>query len=225
MIVVARTAVTAFVLLITQSMEAQQSNPPGDGPPQPIPWVQPWRESTVAIGEVKDAEVSKPDGKTEKKKVFVPVGTGVLMLTGPDNAPTGAFLVTAKHVFSDPTKKWTPTSVRVRFSWLDSRPVDEYLGVELKLENGDSKLWIAHQDAAVDLACIPVRFSSKDLERPKGTAISYSSIATDEDFFEGAAVAVLGYPGAVGPTYWTKAILRYGIVSWVSPSILRTALS
>ena len=57
-------------------------------------WLTPWRESTVALGKIDAAEVKKPDGTTEKKDVFVVVGTGVLLGRADDPTKT-PWLVTA----------------------------------------------------------------------------------------------------------------------------------
>ncbi|MEN3368401.1 MAG: hypothetical protein V7609_544 [Verrucomicrobiota bacterium] len=213
-----RCVLTLAALLFAEfSLLDAQPTPTVSPPPapEPQPWLQPWREATVALGTIKEAEVAT-QGKTEKKKIFVPVGTGVIMFGG-QSAAEIPFLVTAKHVFEDSSKNWNPVSLQVRFSWFESRPVDDYLGVEVKLETPKSRVWIAHPNAAVDLACVPVSFSPSQLGR-KGVAIGTQDFATEQDFFEGAAVAVLGYPGAVGSAYWTKAVLRNGIIAWMAPT-------
>jgi len=37
------------------------------------------------------------------------------------------------------------------------------------------------------------------------------------ELFEGADVLVIGYPGAVGPQFWTRAVVRSGVVAWIDP--------
>jgi hypothetical protein len=55
-----------------------------------------WRRSTVAIGEVLDGR-------------FVTIGSGLLITVDGKTA----CILTAKHVFLDQSKGWTPTSIRI----------------------------------------------------------------------------------------------------------------
>ena len=58
--------------------------------------------------------------------------------------------------------------------------------------------------------------SKQEAHKDNISPIRITDIAKDEEIFEGASILVFGYPGAVGPAYWTRAIVRSGIISWVS---------
>ena len=180
-------------------------------------WIDYWRNATVAIGRIQEAEVKQSDGKILKKKIFVIVGTGVI-LGFPEDASKTPWLVTAKHVFFDPSKKWEPDNLQIRFSWFDERAVDEYLGIRIDLKKDGKKLWVAHPTNNVDLACVPLVVSKEEAGRDEAPGVPIENFATAVDIFEGAPVIVLGYPGAVGPSFWSRAIARQGIISWVSPN-------
>ncbi len=177
-----------------------------------------WQKSTVSLGVIELITDVSPEGKEIKKPIYKAIGTGILFYVKVNNEviPT---LVTAKHVFEDSLRKWKPAELQLRFSWFDDKPVDEYFGFRLPLIEGGKKNWFAHDNPEVDLAAMPLLI-------PKGVDIGiesikvqpYSQIATQDDLYEGANVFVLGYPGAIGSEYWTKALVRQGIISWVSRS-------
>ncbi|MBN2175434.1 MAG: trypsin-like peptidase domain-containing protein, partial [Bacteroidales bacterium] len=50
----------------------------------------------------------------------------------------------------------------------------------------------------------------------KVNILRYDTFADSLEYYPGQKVYVFGFPGAVGPEYWTKSILREGIVSWVN---------
>lgn len=127
------------------------------------------------------------------------------------------FLVTARHVFYDPLKNWDPESVQIRFNWFDQKPVDEYLGIKIKLKENNKHLWIGHQDNSVDLAALPLVISIKDAGRASVDPIPIQTYAEATDLYESASILAFGYPGAVGAAFWTKAVVRTGIVAWISP--------
>jgi hypothetical protein len=108
--------------------------------------------------------------------------------------------------------------LHIRFSWFDDKPVDEYLGIRIDLKRKRKHLWVAHPDPAVDLACLPLIITQDLAEREKAPTVTLEDFATAEEIYEGAPIVVLGYPGAVGPHFWTRAIVRQGIISWVSPT-------
>lgn len=180
-------------------------------------WIDAWRDATVAIGQIYRAEVKQPDGRIVKKKLFVVVGTGVIFgLRGKPNETR--WLVTAKHVFRDPAEHWEPDRLYLRFSWCDEQPVDEYFGVPVDLRKGSRQRWIAHPDKNVDLACLPLVLTREQTGMAMAPGVRLGDFASAEDIYESAPVVVLGYPGAVGPHFWSRAIVRQGIVSWVSPA-------
>lgn len=160
--------------------------------PQPN-WLQYWRDATVAIGKIEQAKVGLPNGKQVEKKVFVVLGTGVLF--GLPGATTGVpWLVTARHLFADPDQKWDPETVQIRFSWFEQQPVDEYVGITLKLKANGKPLWMSHSGRDVDLAAIPVLIDASQVGRKTVGSVPIENFATADDLFEGAAVLVFGYP-------------------------------
>jgi hypothetical protein len=186
------------------------------------PWLTPWREATVALG-VPEVELSEilANGTIEKKKAFGVKGTGVLMGLPDDIGKNPPWLVTAKHVFYkasvNPAETWDPSSLNVRFSWFDQRTLEEYRGIPIKLKDEKGqRLWYGHPSA--DLACIPLLVSTVDAGRDSLNGVSLELFAKPDDLLEGAPVVVLGYPGAVGSEFSSKALLRQGVVSWVSPT-------
>ncbi len=178
-------------------------------------WIEAVKNATVAIGTQRTASVKTEKGE-EEKTIFAVVGTGVIMVA-PDQKDGVPWLVTAKHVFYNPEKKWDPVSLKIRFNWFDPKPVDKYLGITIKLKENNKHLWLPHPDASVDLATLPLVISIKNAGRPSLPSIPIQTYATSTDLYAGASILVFGYPGAVGPAYWTKAVLRRGIVAWISP--------
>jgi hypothetical protein len=180
-------------------------------------WLDVWREATVSIGIADTANIEQPDGKMVKKKIFIVVGTGVLFYSPWDKTLT-PFLVTAKHIFLEPSSAWEPESLKIRFSWFDDKPVDKYFGITLKLKEKGKRIWFPHPNDSVDIACIPLIISPKEAGREKATVMPFGNFVSPEEIYDGAQIQVLGYPSAVGPNYWNKAILRQGIISWSSPT-------
>lgn len=161
-------------------------------------------------------EVINHGGQKIKKPYYRVVGTGVLFYVN-HLKETVPVLVTAKHVFEDTENEWNPSELRLRFSWFDDKPVDEYFGFRLVLFEEGKKNWFSHSNEEVDLAGIPLNIPANlDIGSVSIKVQAYSQIATDQEIFEGASIYVLGYPGAVGAEYWTKALVRHGIVSWFS---------
>lgn len=180
-------------------------------------WIDSWREATVALGKIEKVKLRDASGKEEEKQLFVVVGTGVIF--APPGQTSGVpWLVTAKHVFSNPAESWEPDSLQLRFAWFEQKPIDEYLGVPLKLQEAGMPIWISDNDPTVDLAAIKLTIPKNQAGRETAPAISPKDFVASADIFEGGRVAVFGYPGAVGPKYWTRALLRSGAIAWVDPS-------
>lgn len=199
-------SVVALSLLLlggTQEQPTPVAAPPTD-------WLQGWRDATVAIGRVREGK--RPDGTVIK--YFHVVGTGVLFGV-PGDAARRVWLVTAKHVFSNPKEKWEPEALRLRFAWFADRPVNEYFGVEIALRRDEQRLWYSHPDPGVDLACIPLAISKEDAGRPEVAGVGFADIAKSEELFQGAQIMVLGYPEAVGGDFWNDAVVRQGVVAWL----------
>jgi len=150
------------------------------------------------------------------KKVFSVIGTGVLVT--PDNGKS-AFLVTAKHVFDEPSQGWHPTELRVRFSSQENKSFSEELGSTLQLTDPKgANLWSALPDGS-DIAAIPAPSDFKGLMTD---AIGYQDFAESDDVYDGATVFVFGYPGDVSPLIGqnglVRAITRSGTIAWTDPT-------
>jgi len=197
------------IILLMGEISAIAQEPPDRS------WIAAVKDATVAIGTIRTARVQAPKGPADKD-IFAIVGTGVIMLP-PGQKEGPPWLVTAKHVLYNPAMKWDPDAIQIRFNWFDHKPVDEYLGITIRLKEKDRRLWIAHKDPAVDLAAIPLDISALEAGRATAGPVPVQLYASANDVFEGASVLVFGYPGAVGPTYWTKAVVRAGIVAWTDP--------
>ena len=77
-------------------------------------WIDRWRAATVAIGSIQDADIRSRTGRVSTRKFFAVVGTGVLFsLHGPRRQD--CWLVTARHVFLDPTENWKPSTLGIVF--------------------------------------------------------------------------------------------------------------
>lgn len=177
-------------------------------------WIDEWQNAIVSIG-VTDSLQYKSQNQILYKKYFRVVGTGVLFYIKIDSHPIPA-LVTAKHVFYSPEENWEPEAINLRFASDETKPIDEYFGFSIPLISQNKRTWFSHPDSSVDLACFPL--IATNIIRNSGIkVIAYQSIATNEDLYQGAKVFVFGYPGAVGMEFWTKAILREGIIAWVPP--------
>lgn len=179
-------------------------------------WVDYFRSATVAIGKVQTLEVKKAGGQKSKVKVFSVVGTGVIFHL-PEQDPS-FWLVTAKHVFFDPSEKWDPDDLLIRFSWFDETPVTQFFGIRVDLKKNGKRLWFPHPNSTVDLACLPLLITKAAAGREATMAVQMEDLATADEIYEGAPIIVLGYPGGVGPDLLSRAFFRQGITSWVSPS-------
>ncbi len=180
-------------------------------------WIEPWQKSTISFGLKESISITLSNNKTVKKDIFNIKGTGAIFYVKVDTIviPT---IVTAKHVFYNPNENWSPDSLRIRFSWFEDKPIDEYFGIPIILNNNAKRAWFPHPDSTVDLACISLDFIQDDIGVEKLPILPYSQFANDDDIYQGAQIFVLGYPGSVGMEFWNKAVLREGIISWVAPN-------
>jgi hypothetical protein len=186
-------------------------------------WLKGYREATVAIGKIDTAIIvdnfNKPiilqNGDTLKKAYFNIVGTGVLF-GHPDTSNHNVYLVTAKHIFYEPEKNWFPEKLRIRFSWFSDQSVFEHFGSEIKLKNRNNEIyWRPHQIDIVDLAICQLNISIEEAGRSTVTPVRLENLATENESFEGANILLFGYPGAVGVSYWSKPLVRQGIISYI----------
>jgi hypothetical protein len=175
------------------------------------PWLEYWMEATVSIGKV-DTVINNG----QKKKVFIPIGTGV-MFGIPGDEQKRVCLVTARHVFDDPSKKWHPDIIYIRFYWNQHLPIDKYQGVRIPIRTSGKKIWIEHDESSVDLAVIPLFVN---VGKDSTSAVLLDKVLSPRDLFVGQPVIVLGFPGAVGTafgsSFLTLPIARQGIISWLT---------
>src|SRR5450759_5130713 len=101
------------VMLLAMVLSATEANGQDKTPPG---WLDGWREATVAIGQRVSETVKGPDGKERQQERFAVVGTGVVMGLASDPMRT-PWLVTARHMFFELSKNWSPTELYLRFSW------------------------------------------------------------------------------------------------------------
>jgi S1-C subfamily serine protease len=189
-------------------------------------WLQGWREATVSIGKIDSVIVLnqatgkptvKPGGDTLRVQYFRVLGTGVIF-SAPDTTIRAPFLVTAKHVFHNPKENWDPDSLRLRFTWFADKSVTDYLGINFHLKDVNRKrLWVAHPDPSVDLAILQIVISRQEAGRLTVNPVGLDNLALLDEVFEGANVLLFGYPGSVGSRYWTKPIIRHGVIAYVDP--------
>jgi hypothetical protein len=184
----------ALILFISAAAQAGEKS-----------WLDHWRESTVALGKIQ-REGGKPR--------FTVIATGVIVGSVPGQKRP--WLVTAKHVFYNPAESWEPSVIYVRFSWFERRPAD-YLGIPIRLHDKGRRTWVAHPDPDVDLAYVPLSVTPEEAGRSELQAVILSQFASPAEVYEAAQVLVLGYPAAVGADYLVRALLRQGVVAWVSP--------
>lgn len=177
-------------------------------------WIDAWQKSTFAFGVTDSFKVNSPIN-LHFQKYFRIIGTGALFYVKVDSTVVTT-LVTAKHVFYQPEKHWIPQKINLRFSWDENKSIYEYFGMPIELKKDNQFLWMPHPDSTVDLACYPMIFGEYKTDVDKFPVLPYSTLASTEDIFQGAKIYVLGYPGSVGREFWNKALLREGIISWVS---------
>jgi hypothetical protein len=184
------------ILLFGVNFQARQVKPAG-------PWLDHWRLSTFSSG------VEKKD--QNQKSFFAVIGTG--FFAGLDDK--SGYMVTAKHVFSDPSQNWEPAELRIRYSWEEHESVYDDLGTIVRLKDASGKnLWTPGPDGA-DVAALAPQAHVKDGLIDEVIAANF---ATKDDVFEGATVIVIGYPGIVGNEYLVRSVIRSGIIAWTDPN-------
>ena len=178
-------------------------------------WLTHWREATVALGRIYEYQATLPNGNVSKRKVFLSVGTGVIFGLK-DRSKITPWLLTARHVLYEPSEHWNPSSLLIRFSWMDEMPVEKSPGLILPLKVAGKRKWIPHPNKKVDLACVPLPLHKKPYGRKTWPQISLEEIGTTKDLYEGEPIVLLGYPDTLAPDFGARPLVRQGIVSWVS---------
>ena len=219
--VTTRTFLALPVSLLLCLGASAQPAPPQQAPAQstasvpavPPAWTEHYRKATVAIGRIVTIE---------GKERFEVIGAGVL--ASPESTTVQhVFLVTAKHVFSEPAQNWHPSELRLRFSSQESKSFTEELGFPLRLTkmNGEN-LWSALSDDS-DIAIIPFPISIPYSLRGVVTdVIGIQDFANPDDVYDGASVFVFGYPSDATPLIrqdgLVRAITRSGSIAWTDPN-------
>ena len=172
-----------------------------------------FRKATVSLGIDTLIAYEDRNGKIKHQRIFMAVGTGVCFYL---TVKTGTIpvIVTAKHVFNDPQKKWQPNKLKVRFSAFDSLGVDKYYGFDLILKDSSGINYFPHPEMDVDLAGI-IPLNLREENAKNYTQIPYGLFPDKFDYYEGKEIYTLGYPRGIGSDFMNRAILRKGIISWV----------
>lgn len=142
------------------------------------------------------------------KEHFATVGSAVIVAWDDKHG----CLLTAKHVFFDPTKSFFPTILYMRLPQSEPRSEDD-LGVAVQLVVNGTNLWHGYDDADLATIGLPDLSKYKDLH-----GISLSDFGGEGDVFQGASVVVFGYPELLGPEFQTTPIARNGIIAWTDPN-------
>ena len=142
------------------------------------------------------------------KERFATVGSAVVVTWDGKHG----CLLTAKHVFYDPSKSFFPTVLYMRLPQIESRSDDD-LGIAIALIADGKNLWTGSEDADLAVVGLPDLSKSKDLH-----GISFEDFGGENDVFQGASVVVFGYPELLGPDFQTTPIARNGIIAWTDPN-------
>lgn len=196
-------SILSVILLINTTLCAQITYPEKD-------WIQQLQRYTISIGDLQTDTVVEKNKKIAKQYYNI-IGTGLVCYVKYKNHVIPV-VVTAKHVLKTP-QNYLLDSIRVRFSWHDDKSVYEYFGISIPLLRDHEINFFPHPDSSIDLACFALRTDSPVMDSV--SLMTYSYFPDDYQIFEGAQVYVLGYPGSVGKNYWTRALLRRSIISWV----------
>src|ERR1700730_14775758 len=101
------TALMVTIMMPLEPFAQVVPTPQSPSTEEPKGWLDKWREGTVSLGKIEEAEILT-NGVKNKKKIFVPVGTGIVVHEDDGKV---LWLVTAKHVFDDPEQAWHPQSL------------------------------------------------------------------------------------------------------------------
>jgi hypothetical protein len=186
-----------FTLSLVAS--AQQPAPVPPAKTQSSDMLEHWRRATVALGQVY---------VIGGKKTFVTNGSAVIVAV----SASQACLLTAKHMFFNPSEGYIPTQISMRLPQ-EGPVVEEDLGVVIPLIINGQALWKTSRDES-DLAVVQL----PDLSKYKNVnAVGLQDFGTSDDVFQSASIMVLGYPGILGEHYQTTPIARGGMIAWTDP--------
>jgi hypothetical protein len=149
------------------------------------------------------------------KERFTTGGAAVLV----NDTKGRTFIVTARHVFDNPSEHWAPISLQIR-GWRDeNKSRYEDFGSELKLREDGHPLFI--ESSKYDLAAILAPQEIVDRvadDKHLALVVNPDEIAGADDTYDGADVFILGFPALVGDFYQQRALMRSGIIAWTDSS-------
>jgi hypothetical protein len=158
-----------------------------------------WRRATVALGQIYDIG---------GKKRFVTNGSAVIVAVSANQA----CLLTAKHMFFNPSEGYLPTQISMRLPQ-EGPATEEDLGVVIPLTVNGQALWKTTRDES-DLAVVQL----PNLSKYKNVhAVGLQDFGIPDDVFQSASIIILGYPGILGEHYQSTPIARGGMIAWTDP--------
>lgn len=175
-------------------------------------WYESIQRSTVSLG-IKSILIDSTKAKIRKFDYYKTLGTGAIFYVK-KHGEVLQCIITAKHVLKDINGKYYD-SIKFRTSNYDEVSVFDNLGYNLSLSSNGKKTWFELPDSSIDLACIPLEVKGPINRFDTILTISYSYFPAELDYYEGEEIIAFGYPAAVGSNYWTRSILRQGIVAWL----------
>lgn len=141
-------------------------------------------------------------------------GTGFIMnlCSDKENQVCVPVLITNKHVVSN--------SVRTVFEFCKADETGKPVDVEPVIFTYQGNSWIPHPDRVVDLCCLPLAQSIKELQK-NNVKVYYIPLETElipkgeklEELSAMEDVVMVGYPIGLSDTYNHKPIIRKGITA------------
>ncbi len=169
------------------------------------------------LGHYHAVTIKHADGSTKRRKRFVVVGSGLLAEV-PTSSGMKRWLLTAKHIFSSPRERWKPVGLRLLFPRGPGPRVDAGPSLRIPLLRKGRRQWLAHPNPRADLACVPVSPHAGPKVVP---VLNLDRLRTQSAMVVGTPIVLLGYP-EIGKGTYVQALVRQGLVSWVSPNRARS---
>lgn len=145
------------------------------------------------------------------------VGSG--LLADVETGRRRRWILTAKHIFSSPRERWKPVDLRLLVPRGVGPRVEAGAGCRIPLLRHGRRQWFAHPNRRVDLACVPV----SNWVGPKTVPVlSLDQLQAQAAMVVGTPIMLLGYP-EIGRGSYVQALVRQGVVSWVSPNRSRSS--
>ena len=152
------------------------------------------------------------------------MGTGAIFGLEHNSTHT-PWLVTAKHVFQKRSQSLGPPPAS-NSAFLGSMKNRRLNILESGLHSNRETNNTGSLTPTPRLIWPVYRFPSpqKQTGRKILPKIRFEDFGTTEEIYEGAPLMLLGYPEAVGPDMSARALVRQGLVSWVSPTKPKSTL-